>query len=163
MNIEECRKRVDFGQITPGWVRALIGTIERERAEVERMRTEPDRLRFAALMAYGVRGGPGAWRWASDPMGTTLDTETAWERMLSEMRAARGGGEAPPCYRCGTVDEPRAEVTLCGDCMPEPRAHEAPPAPPDDLCPRCREFNCTPECIASDGTFDDGPRPMKFS
>lgn len=63
-----------------------------------------DSLRFAALMAYGVRGGPGAWRWASDPEGTTLDTADAWERMLAEMRAAHAKGVCAaggmPCDDC---------------------------------------------------------------
>lgn len=43
-------------------------------------------LRHAALLAAGVHGGPGAWRWASDPTGTTLADEAAWERLLGEMR-----------------------------------------------------------------------------
>lgn len=65
-------------------------------------------LRHATLFAAGVRGGPGAWRWASDPQGTILDDVAAWERLLDEMReatayreqcnAARARGE---CLTCG--------------------------------------------------------------
>ena len=42
-------------------------------------------LRHAALLAAGIHGGPGAWRWRSDPQGTTLDDVEAWERLLGEM------------------------------------------------------------------------------
>lgn len=59
-----------------------------------------DSHRFAALMAYGVSGGPGAWRWASDPEGTILDTASAWERMLAEMREhCRHAAEPAPAER----------------------------------------------------------------
>ena len=79
---------------------------ELTRAENDRSdaRAALDSHRFAALMAYGVRGGPGAWRWASDPEGTILDTEAAWERMLGEMRAAHAKGVCAaggmPCDDC---------------------------------------------------------------
>ena len=43
-------------------------------------------LRHAALLAAGIHGGPGAWRWDSDPTGTILDGVAAWERLLGEMR-----------------------------------------------------------------------------
>lgn len=42
--------------------------------------------RHAALLAAGIHGGPGAWRWAFDPTGAILDDEAAWERLLGEMR-----------------------------------------------------------------------------
>lgn len=47
----------------------------------------------AALFAYGCRGGPGAWRWASDPTGTTLGDVAAWERLLRELAPSGDGGE----------------------------------------------------------------------
>ena len=51
--------------------------------------------RHAALFAAGIRGGPGAWRWASDPSGTTLDDVSAWERLLREMRERARPLESP--------------------------------------------------------------------
>lgn len=63
----------------------VYGNTPRQKAvaEVERaVRAATASLRHAALFAAGVRGGPGAWRWASDP----VDDEAAWERLLVEMR-----------------------------------------------------------------------------
>ena len=64
-------------------------------------------LRHAALLAAGIHGGPGAWRWARDPAGTILDDVAAWERLLEGMRdatayrekcqAALDRGECPGC------------------------------------------------------------------
>lgn len=58
--------------------------IERHR-ETGRTLGIPD-PRHEALFAAGVRGGPGAWRWATDPAGMTLDDAGAWARLLGEMR-----------------------------------------------------------------------------
>ena len=67
-------------------------TLDRD-AEIDRLtvaldaaQRETASLRHAALFAAGVRGGPGAWRWASDPQSTTLGDVAAWERLLGEMR-----------------------------------------------------------------------------
>jgi hypothetical protein len=62
------------------------------RAEEERSdaRAALSEHRHAALFAAGVRGGPGAWRWASDQTGTILDDVAAWERLLGEMRERLG-------------------------------------------------------------------------
>ncbi len=59
--------------------------------------------RHAALFAAGIHGGPGAWRWRSDPQGTILDDEAAWERLLGEMRAANCP-DPPECPECGSVN-----------------------------------------------------------
>jgi len=70
---------------------------ELTRAENDRgdARAALSEHRHAALLAAGIHGGPGAWRWASDPTGTTLDDEAAWERLLGEMRER----SAPPRRR----------------------------------------------------------------
>ena len=61
---------------------------ELTRAENDRgdARAALSEHRHAALFAAGIHGGPGAWRWRSDPTGTILDDEAAWERLLGEMR-----------------------------------------------------------------------------
>jgi hypothetical protein len=59
-------------------------------------------LRHAALFAAGIHGGPGAWRWASDPTGTILDDVAAWERLLGEMREDNCPGP-PECPECGSL------------------------------------------------------------
>jgi hypothetical protein len=61
---------------------------ELTRAENDRgdARAALSEHRHAALFAAGIHGGPGAWRWASDPTGTILADEAAWERLLGEMR-----------------------------------------------------------------------------
>jgi len=61
---------------------------ELTRAENDRgdARAALSEHRHAALLAAGIHGGPGAWRWANDPAGTTLTDEAAWERLLGEMR-----------------------------------------------------------------------------
>jgi hypothetical protein len=64
--------------------------------------------RHAALLAAGIHGGPGAWRWRSDPQGTILDDAEAWERLLGEMREAtayreqcRAAMARGECLTCG--------------------------------------------------------------
>lgn len=68
---------------------ALRADVPRLLATVDAAQRETASLRHAALFAAGVCGGPGAWRWASDPEGTILDDVAAWERLLGEMRATR--------------------------------------------------------------------------
>jgi hypothetical protein len=81
--------------------------------------TSPEAVRlaertYAALMAAGVRGGPHAWRWASDPIGTTLGDAAAWERLLGELRE-RSAQAAP-----GSVEEEiaQSEELLLSGCVP---------------------------------------------
>ena len=68
--------------------------IARLTAALDAAQRETASHRHAALFAAGIHGGPGAWRWASDPTGTILTDEAAWERLLGEMRE-RTGRRAP--------------------------------------------------------------------
>ena len=68
--------------------------IDRLTAALDAAQRETASHRHAALFAAGIHGGPGAWRWASDPTGTILDDAAAWERLLGEMRK-RAGRRAP--------------------------------------------------------------------
>lgn len=89
---------------------------ELTRAEEERgdARAALSEHRHAALFAAGIHGGPGAWRWASDPTGTILDDAEAWERLLCEMRVEWSERNAPnaateepegPGWAMGYTDE----------------------------------------------------------
>lgn len=60
--------------------------VPRLLATIDAAQRETASHRHAALLAAGIHGGPGAWRWASDPSGTALDDVAAWERLLGEMR-----------------------------------------------------------------------------
>lgn len=78
-------------------------------------------LRHAALFAAGIHGGPGAWRWRSDPQGTTLDDTEAWERLLGEMREWAWWEQNPqepaasegPAWAMGYTDSTGTVVVEC--------------------------------------------------
>jgi hypothetical protein len=52
------------------------------------------------------------------------DDETFVPSVLALAERLDREDDAPACDRCGTVDEARVGVTLCGDCMPEPVRRE---------------------------------------
>lgn len=70
--------------------------------------------RHAALFAAGIRGGPGAWRWAHDKRGTTLDDAAAWERLLGEMRERSEADASHKALRWGVV----ANTINSASCAP---------------------------------------------
>ena len=98
--LRACRERAEGPCVRPGFISRTCerGTngcgvrhyrtadVARLLATIDAAQRETAAIRHATLFATGVRGGPGAWRWASDPAGTTLDDVAAWERMLGEMR-----------------------------------------------------------------------------
>ena len=63
--------------------------IARLTAALDAAQRETASHRHAALFAAGIHGGPGAWRWASDPPGTSLDDVAAGERLLGALRGGR--------------------------------------------------------------------------
>ena len=116
--------------------------VENARTDVPRLLATADAaqreaasLRHAALLAAGIHGGPGAWRWASDPTGTILDDVAAWERLLGEMREATASptpaiycpnceatgfppsGHAWPSLEPWWIDGAKLCCTECGACL----------------------------------------------
>jgi len=145
-----------------------ISTSEREEAEarlVEATKTVEARLyRGAHDSITGNREALGrivrwVWiAWAKEQPNPKPSWLVPWEglsepdkevdRRIGERLAAEGApGDAPeeapaPCYRCGTVDECRVSVAICGDCMPEPKAPDL-ATMGNDL--RAAGWHCSPD------------------
>ena len=74
-------------------------------------------LRHAALFAAGIHGGPGAWRWRSDPQGTILDDAEAWVRLLGEM------AHGPSLQWEDVPGALQSRARLCGNGASAPRVY----------------------------------------
>jgi hypothetical protein len=73
----------------------------------------------AALFGAGVKGGPGAWRWHSDPQGTTFSDVAAFCRlMLERLDIGDAPEEATDCADLTTrLDAARDGLKAARTCL----------------------------------------------
>ncbi len=112
--LRACRERAEaFGAM----LRFAGECIPRLLATIDAALRETDSHRHAALLAAGIHGGPGAWRWRSDAPGTILDDTEAWERLLVEMAhgSALQWEDVPGALQ--------SRARLCGNDASAPRVY----------------------------------------
>lgn len=60
-------------------------TIAAFRVRAEKAEAALNEARHTVLFRAGARGGPHAWRWPFDPLGTFLSDDEAWARVIIDM------------------------------------------------------------------------------
>ena len=98
-----------------------VDRLNAKNAELRRDTYSPrpadrDKMRHALFIA-GVHGGPGAWRWHSDPLGTTHGDVGAFCRLMLERLDARAPEATDSANLTARLDAARDGLKTAQSCL----------------------------------------------